>query len=59
MTNAGLLLWQLLTSRMLRVRGIKPALISLGIRPIGASDRPDLGIRRITSDRYGPWDTRG
>jgi hypothetical protein len=26
MTNAGLLLWQLLMSRMLRVKGIKPAL---------------------------------
>ena len=26
MTNAGLLLWKLLMSRMLRVRGIKPAL---------------------------------
>jgi hypothetical protein len=31
--------------------------ISLGIRPIGASDRPDLGTRCTASDRHGPCDT--
>jgi hypothetical protein len=32
--------------------------LSLGIRPIGAADRPDLGIRRTASDRHVPHDTR-
>ena len=32
--------------------------ISLGIRPIGASDRPELGSRCTASDRHGPCDTR-
>ena len=31
--------------------------ISLGIRPIGAPDRPDLGIRHTASDCHGPCDT--
>jgi hypothetical protein len=31
--------------------------ISLGIRPIGASDRPELGSRCAASDRHGPYDT--
>jgi hypothetical protein len=37
-----------------RVTGIKPALSTWGIRPIGASDRPELGIRHTASDRDGP-----
>jgi SAM-dependent methyltransferase len=32
--------------------------VSLGIRPIGASGRPDLGTRNTASDRDGPYDTR-
>jgi hypothetical protein len=31
--------------------------ISLGIRPIHALDRPDLGNRHTASDRHGPWGT--
>jgi hypothetical protein len=38
--------------------GNRTRTISLGIRPIGTFDRPDLDIRRTTSDRHGPRDTR-
>src|SRR5262249_3447800 len=31
--------------------------VSLGIRPIGPSDRSDLGTRCTVSDRHGPCDT--
>jgi len=37
--------------------GNRTRTISLGIRPIGASDRPDLGIRCTASDRHGLCDT--
>ena len=40
-----------------RVTGIEPRTISFGIRPIGCSDRPDLGIRHTASDGGGPCDT--
>jgi hypothetical protein len=36
----------------------RTATISLGIRQIGAPDRPDLGTRPTASDRDGPHDTR-
>jgi hypothetical protein len=32
--------------------------VSLGIRPIGACDRPELGSRCTAGDRHGPCDTR-
>src|SRR5690242_5630824 len=38
--------------------GNRTRTISLGTRPVGASDRPDLGIRCTASDRQGPLDTR-
>jgi hypothetical protein len=31
--------------------------VSLGTRPIGASDRRELGSRCTASDRHGPCDT--
>ena len=37
--------------------GNRTPTISLGIRRIGASDRPDLDIRCTASDRDGPHDT--
>ena len=37
--------------------GNRTRTISLGIRPIGCSDRPDLGIRHTASDRGGRCDT--
>jgi hypothetical protein len=36
--------------------GNRTPTVTLGIRPIGASDRPDLGTRRTVSDRDGPDD---
>ena len=38
--------------------GNRTRTISLGIRPIQPSDRPDLDIRCTASDRHGPLDTR-
>jgi hypothetical protein len=38
--------------------GNRTRTISLGIRPIGVSDLPDLGIRCTASDRHEPCDTR-
>jgi hypothetical protein len=38
--------------------GNRTRTISLGIRPIGAPDRPDLAIRCTASDRHRPCDTR-
>jgi hypothetical protein len=36
--------------------GNRTRTISLGIRPIQALDRPDLGSRHTASDRHGPYD---
>jgi len=38
--------------------GNRTRTISLGIRPIGASDRRELGSRYTASDRHEPCDTR-
>jgi hypothetical protein len=38
--------------------GNRTRAISLGIQPIGASDRSDLDSRHTASDRHGPRDTR-
>jgi len=37
--------------------GNRTRTVSLGIRPIGPPDQPDLGNRRTASDRHWPHDT--